>query len=177
MTKIRMQTGYNRTLAENKHCHHDPGRCISDFMSSTKPAYWLLKTEPGTYSFPQLLKDRKTNWNGVRNFQARNNLKKMVKGDLALIYHSGDDKAVVGIAKVAKTAYEDVDPAAPGEWVQVDLVPVEALARSVELKEIKSTPKLVGIPLIKQSRLSVMPVTHAHFETILKLGSDTGKRK
>jgi len=136
-------------------------------MSKT---YWLLKTEPSTYSFEQLLKDKKTNWNGVRNFQARNYLKAVKKGDLALIYHSGDTKAVVGVAKVTQEAYSDPDPKKSGDWVQVDLEPVKALGRPVSLAEIKTTSKLADLPLIKQSRLSVMPITGPHYDTIVKLG-------
>src|SRR5277367_3917557 len=104
-----------------------------------KPSYWLLKTEPGTYSFSQLLKDGKTNWNGVRNFQARNNLKAIKKGDIVLIYHSGDDKSVVGIAKVVREAYPDPDPSKKGDWVQVDLEPVEKLGKPVALAELKGS--------------------------------------
>lgn len=131
--------------------------------------HWLLKTEPETYSFAQLLKDKKTNWNDVRNFQARNYLRQIKKGDLALIYHSGDDKAVVGVAEIVKEAYPDIDPEG-GDWVQVDLKPVEALKTPVKLSQIKATKTLQEMPLIRQSRLSVMPITEAHYKTILKLG-------
>jgi predicted RNA-binding protein with PUA-like domain len=138
------------------------------------PSYWLLKTEPGTYSFQQLLKDRKTNWNDVRNFQARNSLRQMAKGDVALIYHSGDDKAVVGWAEVVREAYADPDPEDPkGDWVQVDLKPGKALPRAISLAEIKKTAALADLPLIRQSRLSVMPVTPTHYRTILKLSEVT----
>jgi predicted RNA-binding protein with PUA-like domain len=138
------------------------------------PQYWLFKTEPETYSFAQLLKDGKTNWNGVRNFQARNFLMKAEKGDQALIYHSGDDKCVVGIAKVIKSAYPDPDPEKSGDWVQIDLAPVEPFHRSIPLKEIKATPALADLLLIKQSRLSCMPVTAKQFETLVKLGKKSG---
>ncbi len=133
-------------------------------------SYWLLKTEPGTYSFKQLQKDESTNWSGVRNFQARNNIREMKEGDIALIYHSGDERAVVGIAQVSRAPYPDLDPKKPGDWVQVDLVPTRPLKRSVSLTEIKATPALATLPLIKQSRLSVMPITKAHFDKIVKLG-------
>jgi predicted RNA-binding protein with PUA-like domain len=136
--------------------------------------YWLLKTEPETYSFEQLLKDKQTNWNGVRNFQARNYLRQIARGDIALIYHSGDDKAVVGIAKVVREAYRDPEPEDPKtEWVQVDIQAVEALSRKIPLSEIKSTQALTTLPLIKQSRLSVMPITERHYETLVKLGGTT----
>jgi predicted RNA-binding protein with PUA-like domain len=138
--------------------------------SSTSPKYWLFKTEPETYSFSQLLKDKKTNWDHVRNFQARNFLRQASNGDQALIYHSGDEKAVVGIAQVVREAYPDLDPETPGDWVQIDLKCVEPLPSPISLKEIKSTPALATLPLIKQSRLSCMPVTASHFETLLKMG-------
>ncbi len=131
-------------------------------------SYWLLKTEPSTYSFSQLLKDGKTNWNGVRNFQARNFLKQIKAGDRVLIYHSGDDRAVVGIAQVSKEAYPDPDPKKPGDWVQIDLKPVTKFKIPVSLKEIKSTAQLKDLLLIKQGRLSVMPITKIHYEVLLK---------
>lgn len=131
--------------------------------------YWLFKSEPGTYSFSQLQKDGKTNWNGVRNFQARNFLQQVKAGDRALIYHSGDDKAVVGIAKVVRAAYPDPDPKKPGEWVQIDLAPEKAL-HPVTLKEMKATPSLADLLLIKQSRLSCMPISAKDFERIVKMG-------
>lgn len=134
-----------------------------------KPSFWLLKTEPETYSFERLLTERKTNWNGVRNFQARNNLRKMAKGDLALIYHSGDDKAVVGVARVVREGYVDLD-AEGGEWTQVDVEPVKTFKKPVRLSEIKSTKDLLDLPLIKQSRLSVMPISPDHYEKLIELG-------
>lgn len=130
--------------------------------------HWLLKTEPSTYSFETLLKEGKTNWNGVRNFQARNNLRKIQKGDLALIYHSGDDKAVVGVARALGEAYRDSDPEG-GDWSQVDLKAVEPLKRPVQLVEIKKNKKLADLPLIRQSRLSVMPITALHYDEIIKM--------
>ena len=131
------------------------------------PKYWLLKTEPETYSFSQLLKEKKTNWNNVRNFQARNALREAKIGDLALIYHSGDERALVGIAEVIREAYPDPDPEMKGDWVQIDLQAIEALKRSISLKEIKSTPALADLPLIKQSRLSCMPISAAHYKTLV----------
>jgi predicted RNA-binding protein with PUA-like domain len=134
--------------------------------------YWLMKSEPFVYSYDQLMKDKKTNWNGVRNFQARNFLKKAKKGDLVLYYHSNEGKAVVGIAKVVKEAYPDIATADEnqGEWVQVDLAPVEKFSTPVTLEDIKKSAKLKDILLIKQSRLSVMPVSKPHFELIEKMG-------
>jgi len=133
-------------------------------------SHWLFKTEPETYSFGQLLKDKKTNWNGVRNFQARNHLRNIKKGDLVLIYHSGDSREVVGVAKVVREGYTDLDPKKAGDWVQIDLAPVESFSKAVTLAEIKKDTALKSIPLIKQSRLSVMPVSAAEFKHILKLG-------
>lgn len=139
-----------------------------------KPSFWLMKTEPGTYSFSQLLKDGKTNWSGVRNFQARNNLNAIKKGDIVLIYHSGDDKSVVGVAKVVREAYPDPDPKKKGDWVQVDLEPVEKLGNPVPLGEIKGTRELKDMMLVRHSRLSVMPITGDHYKRILKLGGSKG---
>lgn len=137
------------------------------------PTYWLLKSEPSTYSFQDLLRDKKTNWNGIRNFQARNFLRAARPGDLALIYHSGDDKAVVGIAKVTSEPYADPDPKKPGDWLQMDLAPVKPLKTPVELARLKATPALKGLLLLKQSRLSTMPITAAEYAAILKLGGTT----
>jgi predicted RNA-binding protein with PUA-like domain len=135
------------------------------------PAHWLVKQEPTKYPFSQLLKDKKTHWDGVRNFQARNNLRAMKKADLVLYYHSVEEKAVVGIAEVTREAYPD-PTAEEGDWSVVDLKPVRALTRSVALAEIKIHPKLKNIALVKQSRLSVLPVTKTEFDLILQLGSN-----
>jgi predicted RNA-binding protein with PUA-like domain len=134
-----------------------------------KLQHWLMKTEPETYSFEQLLKDKKTNWNGVRNFQARNHLKNVKKGDLVLIYHSGDVRAVVGVAEVSRDGYPDPDPKKAGDWVQIDLIPEQKLKNPVTLSSIKSETSLKNMPLIKQSRLSVMPITAAEYAKILKM--------
>ena len=133
--------------------------------------YWLAKTEPSTYSWQDLVKEKRARWDGVRNAQARNNLAAMKKGDEVLVYHSGDDRAVVGIAKVAKAAYQD--PTTDDErWVCVDLVPVKTLRKPVELATIKSTPSLTQMALVRQGRLSVTPVTAEEFRTILSLAAD-----
>lgn len=150
-------------------------------LSKTKRQNWLLKTEPETYSFEQLLKDKRTPWNGVRNFQARNFLKQMKKGDLALIYHSGDVRAAVGLAEVVKEFYPDTTPMKSkdderaGDWVQVDLKPLFAFKNPVSLKDIKANPTLQEIKLIKQSRLSVMPIIPEHQQELLKMSGCTLK--
>jgi predicted RNA-binding protein with PUA-like domain len=130
---------------------------------------WLVKQEPETYPWSQFVKEKGTRWEGVRNFQARNNLRAMKKGDQVLYYHSGGEKAVVGLCKVAREAYPD--PTAPGEdWSVVDLVPVKTLPRPIPLATIKATPGLAELSLVRQSRLSVMPVAAAHWKKLLALG-------
>ena len=131
--------------------------------------YWLVKQEPEKYPWAQFVKDKGTYWDGVRNYQARNNLRTMKKGDLVMYYHSVSEKAVVGVAKVTTEAYPD--PTAKEEgWSMVDLKPVKAMVESVTLYQIKTDPKLVDIALIKQSRLSVLPLRVAEFKRILQLG-------
>ena len=131
--------------------------------------YWLTKSEPNKYSWEDLLKDGSTYWDGVRNAQARNNLAAMKKGDLVLYYHSNEGKQVVGVAKVTRESYPD--PSSDDErWVVVDLAPLKALEASVTLADIKADAKLADIALVKQSRLSVMPIAKPHFDRILKLG-------
>jgi len=134
-------------------------------------AYWLVKSEPEVYSYDDLVRDGKTMWDGVRNYGARNNLRAMSKGDQVLYYHSGDDKAVVGIAEVVSDeAYADPTAAEDeGDWVVVDVAPVRKLARPVTLAQIKKTPALANMKLVKQGRLSVVPVTAAEHRRILKL--------
>lgn len=130
--------------------------------------FWLVKQEPSDYSWANFVADGSTSWTGVRNFAARNNLRRMFKGDEVLFYHSGEDKAVVGIAKVARTAYRD-STAKEGDWSAVDLVPVKALPKPVTLREIKAKPALKNIALVRQSRLSVMPLAAKDFATIVKM--------
>ena len=138
-------------------------------MSSSK--FWLMKTEPSTFSWDDLVRDKRTKWDGVRNYQARNNMMAMKKGDKVLIYHSVTGKACVGIAEVAKEHYPEPTPkGTKGDWVLVDLVPVKKLKNPVTLEEIKQTKSLAEIKLIKQSRLSVMPLSKNEFETIVKMG-------
>jgi predicted RNA-binding protein with PUA-like domain len=130
---------------------------------------WLIKSEPHVYPFSQLEKDKKTSWTGVRNFEARNNLRAMKEGDLALFYHSNEGLEVVGVAKIVRDAYED--PTAKGEnWSTVDVAPVKALAEPVSLSAIKGAAKLKEIALVKRSRISVVPLTDAEFHEVLKMG-------
>jgi predicted RNA-binding protein with PUA-like domain len=131
--------------------------------------YWLVKQEPEAYSWDDLVRDRGTEWTGVRNFQARNNLRQMNVDDRVLFYHSGEQKAVVGVAQVAKAAYPD-PTADETQWVAVDIKPVKPLGAPVPLTTIKAEPKLVNMLLVRQSRLSVMPVTKEEFEVIVALG-------
>ena len=131
--------------------------------------FWLVKQEPETYSWTIFVEEGETAWTGVRNFQARNNLRAMSKGDPVLFYHSGESKEVVGVARVAKEAYPD-PTAAEGDWSGVDLVPVKGLKKSVALGVIKADQALKEILLIRNSRLSVMPLTEAQFNRILELG-------
>jgi predicted RNA-binding protein with PUA-like domain len=131
--------------------------------------FWLVKQEPSDYSWSDFVADGSTSWTGVRNFAARNNLRRMSKGDEVLFYHSGEDKAVVGIAKVARTAYPDAT-AKEGDWSAVDLAPLEPLPKPVTLHEIKAKPALKNIALVRQSRLSVMPLSESAFRSILRMG-------
>jgi predicted RNA-binding protein with PUA-like domain len=132
-------------------------------------SHWLMKSEPFKYSFAQLLRDGSTTWDGVRNFEARNNLRAMKAGDLVLFYHSSEGKAVAGVAKITREAYPD--PTAEGEdWSVVELAPVVPLKVQVSLEDIRSEPDLAEIALLKRSRLSVVPVSKEHFDRILKMG-------
>lgn len=128
--------------------------------------YWLLKTEPGTFSWEDLARDKKAVWDGVRNFQARNNLKAMKKGDQAFIYHSGDDKAVIGIAEIIKEAYPEPKDK---DWIAVDLKPLKKLKSSVALGIIKKDKRLSQMVLVRNSRLSVQPVKKEEFDWVIEL--------
>jgi predicted RNA-binding protein with PUA-like domain len=138
--------------------------------------YWLVKQEPETYSWDDFVNDAETDWTGVRNYQARNNLRAMKTGDRVLFYHSGKDKAVVGVAEVTKAAY--ADPTADDEqWVAVDLKPVKRLKNPVPLAAIRYDKRLSELPLIRQSQLSVMPLTKDEFETIVATGDGKTRKK
>ena len=131
--------------------------------------HWLVKQEPEKYPWTQFVKDKGTYWDGVRNYQARNNLRAMKKGDLVMYYHSVSEKAVVGMAMVTREAYPD-PTAKEGDWSVVDLKPVKAMAEPVTLERVKADAKLTEIALIKQSRLSVMPLRAREFRRVLQLG-------
>ncbi len=130
--------------------------------------YWLVKQEPEKYSFDDLAADGATDWTGVRNFQARNNLRAMRVGDQVLFYHSVSEKAVVGLAKISKEAFQDKTDDT-GKWIAVEIKPVEKFAKVVTLNEIKADENLQNIALIKQSRLSVMLLSHKEYETLIQL--------
>lgn len=139
-------------------------------MNNSSPHYWLVKQEPTSYSWEDFLCDQQTEWTGVRNFQARNNLRAMHQGDQVLFYRSVTNPSVIGVAEVVKEAYPD-PTATEGDWVCVVLKPCYALQHAVSLAAIKTDTTLSEIALLKQSRLSVMPVTEKEFFKILKLGS------
>ena len=130
--------------------------------------FWLVKQEPTAYSWADLVKEGKTQWTGVRNYTARNNLREMKKGDAVLFYHSVVGKEVMGIARVTREAYPD-PTATEGDWSAVDLAPEKALPRPVTLEEIKKNSKLKEMALLRLSRLSVQPVTSAEFDEILRM--------
>ena len=133
--------------------------------------YFLVKSEPFKYSWERFLEDKRTFWDGVRNYQARNNLKEMSVGDLVLFYHSNEGKEVVGVAEVVRSFYQD--PTTDDErWVVVDLIPKETLAIPVTLEMIKKDPYLEQIALVRQGRLSVMPLKVEEFDRIVALGTE-----
>lgn len=132
--------------------------------------HWLVKSEPFKYSWEKFNEDGRTFWDGVRNYQARNNLKAMKEGDLVLFYHSNEGKNVVGIAKVVKEFYQD-PTTDDTNWVVVDLSPVETLKNPVSLEQIKAEPSLTDISLVRQGRLSVMSLKAEEFDKILEMGS------
>jgi len=132
-------------------------------------AFWLIKSEPTKYGWDQLRRDRRTYWDGVRNYQARNNLQSMKRGDLCLFYHSNEGLEIVGIARVAREAYQD--PTTDDDrWAVVDVVPHKTLAEPVPLATLKTNPGTKGMALIRQGRLSVSPVTTPEFRAVLALG-------
>jgi predicted RNA-binding protein with PUA-like domain len=132
---------------------------------------FVVKSEPFVYSFDQLLADKKTSWDGVRNFEARNTLRAMKKGDTLLYYHSNEGKEIVGIARVSKEAYQD--PTTDGDWSSVEVAPVKKLKKPVSLATLKAHPVLSKMPLVVRSRISVTPVTDAELVAVLKLAETT----
>lgn len=131
--------------------------------------YWLVKSEPFKYSWEQFVKDKKTSWDGVRNYAARNNLREMQNGDHVFFYHSNEGLAIVGIAEVAKTAYQD-PTTEDKNWVVVDLKPLKAVHKPVTLEAIKADKDLANMDLVRLSRLSVGKVTEAEYKKVLKMG-------
>jgi predicted RNA-binding protein with PUA-like domain len=138
--------------------------------------HWLVKSEPNKYSFAQLVADKRTMWEGVRNYEARGSLRAMKEGDLILFYHSNEGKSVVGVARVAREAYPD--PTSPDEdWSAIDIEAIAPLKTPVDLEVIRSDPALAEIQLLKRSRLSVVPVSKEHFDLVLALGKTKLARK
>jgi len=131
--------------------------------------YWLIKSEPFKYAWDRFVADGRTHWDGVRNFEARNNLRAMQVGDLALFYHSNEGKAIVGVAKVVRAAYAD-PTADDGDWSVVDVAPLKPLAQPVTLETVKGDAKLAKMSLVRRSRLSVAPVEADEFTRVLALG-------
>lgn len=131
--------------------------------------YWLVKQEPEAYSFDDLIKDGKTDWTGVRNFQARNNLRAMKLADKVLFYHSGSEKSVVGLAEVSREEFTDPTDE---KWIAVEIKPVEKFAHPISLEQIRAEEGLQNIALIRQGRLSVVPLTEGEFDLIIKLSTN-----
>lgn len=134
--------------------------------------YWLIKSEPFVFSFDDLIRDGKAIWDGVRNYQARNNLRLMQSGDCALFYHSNEGLEIVGVCQVIRTHYPD-PTAEKGDWSAVDFAPLKKLNNPVSLSSIKADPKLQNIGLVRNGRLSVMPLTKEEFHHILKMSDTT----
>ena len=145
---------------------------MQEFRKANTMKYWLVKSEPNEYSYDDLVKEKRTMWDGIRNYAARNHLRNMEKDDLVLFYHSRKGLEIVGICQVVKSHYPD-PTAEKGDWSVVDVVPLKRLKKTVSLKTIKSTPELSEIPLVKISRLSVMPIEKMAFQRILKMGETT----
>ena len=132
------------------------------------PSYWLVKSEPSAYSWENLRRDKRARWDGVRNFEARNNLRAMKKDDLVLYYHSGEGKEIVGLAKVVREGYAD-PTATEGDWCAVDLAPVKPLAKPVALAALKAEKALADLAVVRKPRISVVEILPAEFERILRM--------
>lgn len=128
--------------------------------------YWLVKTEPETYSWDNLVRDKKATWDGVRNFQARTHLKNMKKGDVVFIYHTGDEKSIIGISKAVSEPYPDPKDK---DWIVIDLTPEKKLKKAISLSQIKADKRLTDMVLVRASRLSVQPVKPEEFDLIISL--------
>jgi len=144
--------------------------------NKAKGSYWMVKQEPETYSWTDFVSDGRTDWTGVRNYQARNNLREMKTGERVLFYHSGKEKAVVGLAEVVKSAYPD-PTADDAQWVAVDLKPIKALKNPVPLAAIRYDKRLSQLPLIRQSQLSVMSLSKDEFDIIVGTGDGKTRKK
>jgi predicted RNA-binding protein with PUA-like domain len=144
--------------------------------TKAKLSYWMVKQEPETYSWSDFVSDGQTDWTGVRNYQARNNLREMKTGERVLFYHSGKEKAVVGLAEVVKIAYPD-PTADDDQWVAIDLKPIKALKNPVPLAAIRYDKRLSQLPLIRQSQLSVMSLTKDEFDIIVATGDGKIRKK
>jgi len=129
-------------------------------------SYWLMKTEPDTYSWDDLVRDKKTTWDGVRNFQARSNLKAMKKGDMVFVYHTGEEKSIIGLAEVTQEFFPD---SKDKDWVAVEICPKKKLKRAVSLATVKSDKRLAAMALVRSARLSVQPVKKEEFERVIDL--------
>jgi predicted RNA-binding protein with PUA-like domain len=142
------------------------GKIYADEAREERMAYWLMKSEPGSYAWDELIRDGGTEWDGVRNAAARLHLKAMKPGDEALFYHSGDERAAVGVMRIARSAAPDPKDS---DWVSVRVEPVRPLARPVTLKAMKAEPRLARLEMIRQSRLSVSPVRDEEWAALLDL--------
>ena len=174
LTISLLSTAIQRSLIEdlisNKNIRLLSKNLLDNINLKINMNYWLIKTEPGNYSWDDLVKDKETFWDGVRNYQARNNLKQMQVGDLCLYYHSVNEKSTVGVAKVIKEAYQD--PTTDDDrWVAVDVIPEMAFAKPVTLAEVKADDRLSEMVLVNNSRLSVQPVNKNEFEIVVSMGN------
>jgi predicted RNA-binding protein with PUA-like domain len=160
--------GQNETMGR-----HWRGESSSMLSAPMTRHHFLIKSEPDKYSFANLVRDGKTRWDGVRNFEARNNLRSMKKGDLCLFYHSNEGKAVVGIARVTRAAY--ADPTTEDDWSAVDIEPVRSLSRPVALSDMRARPELGQMMIFRRQRLSVVPVTKDEFELVVEMGKKAAK--
>jgi predicted RNA-binding protein with PUA-like domain len=142
---------------------------VRGFVGGVMTGHWLVKSEPEAFSWDQQVANRVEPWTGVRNHTAKNNLKAMRKGDLAFFYHSGVGKQIVGVVEVVREAYPD-PTAETGDWVCVDMKAVRPLPKPVTLVDIKADPNLTDMPLVRQSRLSVMPVAKPHWDKLCRMG-------